>query len=83
MGKVIILMPRYYFHIHSSGHRYDDPEGSELKDNQAALCEAEVAARELCADRLRRGVSADEALFEVQDSSGTVVGTVPFPRSLR
>ncbi|SFB48303.1 hypothetical protein SAMN03159496_04139 [Rhizobium sp. NFR07] len=73
-------MPSYYFHVRSSGLRYDDKEGSELKNNDAALSEAEMSAREVSADRLRRGLPNDEALFEVQDASGSLVGTVPFPR---
>ncbi|WJH40342.1 hypothetical protein N7E02_27905 [Aliirhizobium terrae] len=74
-------MPRYFFHIQSAGHRYDDKEGSEFQNNEAALSEAAIAARELSADRLKRGLATDEGLFEVEDASGSLVGTVPFPRT--
>jgi hypothetical protein len=74
-------MPRYYFHIRQGGQRIDDPEGSELQNHDAALREAQVAAHELIADRLRRGLSSDEAEFEVQDSAGEIIGKVPFPRT--
>lgn len=75
-------MPRYYFHIRSTDHHYDDPEGSDLMDDEAAICEARVSARELSADRIRQGLSTDETAFEVQDAKGAVVGTVLFPRTL-
>jgi hypothetical protein len=74
-------MPRYYFHIQSAGHRYDDKEGSEFQNNEAALGEAMIAARELSADRLKRGLATEGELFEVEDANGSVVGTVPFPRT--
>ncbi len=74
-------MPRYYFHIRSTDYRYDDPEGSELMNDEAAINEALVSARELSADRIRQGLSTNETAFEVQDSEGAVVGTVLFPRA--
>lgn len=51
-------------------------------DDEAAICEARVSARELSADRIRQGLSTDETAFEVQDAKGAVVGTVLFPRTL-
>lgn len=74
-------MPRYYFHIREGADRFDDPEGSEMQNNDAAMREARVAARELGADRLRRGLSASDAEFEVADGSGEIIGRVPFPRT--
>ncbi len=74
-------MPLYYFHVRSECHNLPDPEGSECRDNEAALHEARVSARELSADRLRRGMTTQDVQFEVRDASGAVVGTVPFPRT--
>ncbi|WP_162939585.1 hypothetical protein [Neorhizobium sp. NCHU2750] len=75
-------MPRYYFHVRLAGKRYDDLEGSEMRDDETALAEARISARELSADRLRRGITTDEAAFEVEDADGTVIGTIPFPRTM-
>lgn len=82
MGKVENSMPLYYFHIRSNGRRYDDLEGSEYSDNEAALRDARISARELSADRLRRGVTTEGELFEIQDATGELVGTVRFPRTI-
>ena len=75
-------MPKYYFNIRSTDDRYDDLEGIELQDKEAALSEARIAAREISADRLRRGLFTDGKVFEIQDAGGAIVGTVPFPRTV-
>jgi hypothetical protein len=74
-------MPRYYFHLRSCDSSYDDPEGTECQDDDAALEEARAAARELSADRLKRGLATADANFEVRDSGGAVIGTVRFPKT--
>jgi hypothetical protein len=74
-------MPRYFFHLRSPSDSYDDTEGCELDDDEAALGEARAAACELTADRLRRGLATAETVFEVQDADGTIVGTVLFPKT--
>lgn len=40
------IMPRYHFHT-ADGHRWSDPEGSDLPDLQAARAEAVRFASEM------------------------------------
>ena len=42
-------MPRYFFHLHGSGAR--DIEGQEFADEQAAIHEARLVARDLSQNR--------------------------------
>jgi hypothetical protein len=48
------IMPRYYFHIRNEDDLVPDVEGIEMPRARAAREEAEYAAREILADRVRR-----------------------------
>jgi hypothetical protein len=76
-------MPRFYFNIHRRGRAIADFEGVELPDIDAAIEEAQAAAREMIAE----GVKANRPLvlgyaFEIADEAGTVLRTVKFTESL-
>jgi hypothetical protein len=75
-------MPRYFFHLRDHGEVFEDLEGTELDDDQAARTEALLTAREL----LRIGqLSVREWLgrsYEVLDESGRIVAVVPFPEAI-
>ena len=45
-------MPRYFFHIRREDKLNEDPEGTELASVEEAQKEANLAAREILADRL-------------------------------
>jgi hypothetical protein len=76
-------MPRYYFHIRNEDDFVPDVEGIEMPGARAAREEAEYAAREILADRVRRGEVIDGHEFEVRDDEGTKLFTVPFKSVLK
>jgi hypothetical protein len=76
-------MPRFYFHIRKDGQLDRDPEGSEFDSLDMALKEAELAAREILADRLQSGEVVDGECFVIVLEDDTVVGELPFRSVLR
>ncbi len=52
-------MPRFFFHARDGDQRIDDPEGTDLPDLDAARAEAVVGAREIAAERIKRGETLD------------------------
>lgn len=76
-------MPRYYFDIKSNEDFVEDPEGVELKGDGEAREEAIDAAREILAERVRKGEVIDGHVFDVRDDDGTKVFTLPFRDVLR
>jgi hypothetical protein len=70
---------RYFFHIRHHDALVEDPEGTELDGIESVRREAEVAARELIADRVRAGTPLHiETTFEVRDENANVVLMLPF-----
>jgi hypothetical protein len=67
-------MPRYFFHLHSSGAH--DTDGQELPNDEAAREEAVAVARDLARNR---NVATGERII-VTDVSGTVVHDEPLAR---
>jgi hypothetical protein len=76
-------MPRYYFHIRDHEKVIPDEEGAELPGVKAAFDEAQEAAREILATKVRRGEVIDGHEFEVADDLGKKIFTVPFKSVLR
>lgn len=76
-------MPRYYFHIRSHDDFVEDPEGVVLKGDGEAREEAIDAAREMLAERVRKGEVIDGHVFDVRDEDGTKVFSLPFRDVLR
>ena len=69
-------MPRYFFTIHGQDRVADDPEGTYLPDEAAALSYAEYTIREL---RKKSGYKNDLALMMiVRDQTGQTVLSLPF-----
>jgi hypothetical protein len=75
-------MPRYFFHLRDHGEVFEDLEGTELDDDEAARTEALLTAREL----LRIGqLSVREWLgrsYEIVDETGRPVAIIPFPDAI-
>ena len=76
-------MARYFFHICNNHEKLEDPEGTELPDQQAAREEAKEAAIELICARLKGGwFQSGRKIFgssiEVTDESGASLYTFPF-----
>lgn len=69
---------RYYLHMRRGEELIEDPDGEEFADLGAAREAAIWSARELMADRLRRGRRMDGQTFEIHDETGSLVATVPF-----
>ena len=76
-------MPRYFFHIRSDDNFVKDAEGVDLPGDVEAREEAADAAREILAERVRKGEVVDGHTFEVHDDAGTKVFTFPFRDVLR
>jgi hypothetical protein len=76
-------MPRYYFHIRREGKLMRDNEGAELPGVKAAFHEAQVAAREILAEKILRGEVIDGDEFEIEDELGKKLFDIPFKSVLR
>lgn len=76
-------MPRYFFNIRDGGSIIVDREGIEMPSVKAVREEAEQAARDLLADKVKFGAAVDGQQFEILDDDGKMVMTVPFKSVLR
>ncbi|GGG21851.1 hypothetical protein GCM10010924_59110 [Rhizobium wenxiniae] len=76
-------MPGYFFNYRINGVLEKDPEGSELPSDEVALEEAQIAARELLAAKVRVGDLVDGDEFEITTGDGTVVHTLPLRSVLK
>lgn len=76
-------MPRYYFHYRIGGVLEEDPEGSELPDENSAMEEARAAARELLARKVLADEVVDGDVFEITTSEGKVVRILPLRSVLK
>lgn len=76
-------MPRYFLHIRDGEQMIRDDEGVELPSVVSAKGEAEDAARELLADKVRAGEIIDGQEFEICDAWGNRMLTVPFKSVLK
>ena len=76
-------MPRYYFHIKNGFEIIEDSEGIELTSVMIAKAEAEEAAREILASKVRSGEIIDGHEFEIRDAWGNRLLHVPFKSVLR
>lgn len=76
-------MPRFYFHIRNGHDLETDAAGTEFASLEAAVCDAKQAAREIIAEMLMTGEVLDEQRFEITDTRGITVATVPFKSTLR
>ncbi|WP_075293375.1 DUF6894 family protein [Pararhizobium arenae] len=71
-------MPKYFFHVRDHEEFSEDTLGVELPDDDVAMQEAAIAAREMCAEKLKAGEKIDGQIFHVMSETGAVIGTVPF-----
>ena len=76
-------MPNFHFHTRPGGHLFEDPDGSDLADFEAARAEALAAARRAIAERIRAGEVVDGQPFEIWDAAGRMLATVPFHDALK
>ena len=76
-------MPQFFLHIHDDDEFIEDPEGRVYPDLNAAREEAKEAAREILADKVRRGVEIDGQRIDITDEKGSTVATVKFRDQLR
>ena len=75
-------MPRFFFDL-VDGDPVSDTEGSECADMAAAREEAKAAAREIIANRIKAGSSAEQCAFRVGDEADAVVFVYPFHEAIR
>jgi len=71
-------MPKFFMHIHDDDKFFEDPEGKIHPDVEAARVEAEEAAREMLAEKVRRGVKIDGQKIGKFDEDGRSVAMVKF-----
>ena len=70
-------MPRYYFHVHNR-ERLNDPDGTVLSGNKAALIYALGVARELMFKRSGMlGQPWSAWTMRVHDKNGKTIHTLP------
>jgi len=68
-------MPQYFFTIHREDRVEDDPDGTYLPDDTAALSHAEHAIQEL---RKKSGYNDPALMMIVTDQSQRTVLSLPF-----
>lgn len=76
-------MPRYFFHVRNGDKYEKDPEGAEFDSLEEARRDAEMAAREILAEKILRDDVIDGHGFEVTTEQGEVAFFVPFKSVLR
>lgn len=76
-------MPRFYFNVRDGETVIADKEGVEMPGKTAAAEEAEQAARDLLADRVKHGEPLEAKSFEVVNDNGETILTLPFRSVLR
>lgn len=74
-------MPRYFFHLRNGPVFEEDAVGIEFPSVEAAIFDAEVAAREMMVDKALAGHTDFSGAFEIADNEGTVVAKVPLAQS--
>jgi hypothetical protein len=58
-------------------------EGKHYSDVAGAVAEAEEAAREMLADRVKRGMELDGQRIEITDADGTILHVVKYADLVR
>lgn len=76
-------MPKYYFHIRNGDSVEIDAEETEFATLESAVGDAKLAAKEMLAELLITGQVLDGQCFEISDSNGVTVATVPFRSVLK
>ncbi|MXN48704.1 hypothetical protein GR138_26245 [Shinella kummerowiae] len=76
-------MPKYYFHIRNGDELEVDDIGTDFASLELAVGDAKLAAREMIAELLMAGEVVDGQQFEIADTGGDVLATVPFQSVLR
>lgn len=71
-------MPRYFFLLHECGTVFDDEDGVELDDLEAAHAVALKSARDLMCGEISRGHLCLGCRIEVRDGRGETVLELPF-----
>jgi hypothetical protein len=80
--KLSSVMPKYYFHIQNGDNLEIDAEGIGFSTLESAVGDAELAAKEMLAELLT-GQVLDGQCFEITDTNGVTVATVPFRSALK
>lgn len=73
-----LTMARYFFNIREREQVIVDPEGQIFGTVDDARAEAVETARELLAEAIRAGQSAEGRQFEIHDDTGSCVAVVAF-----
>jgi hypothetical protein len=76
-------MTRFYFHLRSGDELTLDDEGAEFADYAAALREVTLAARELLAEAIIRGIPHRVDALVIANGSGRELGSVSLARLLQ
>lgn len=74
---------RYFFNIRDGEKTERDLEGSEFDTLELAIEDAQMAAREIMAERVLAGYEPDGQSFDIVDEDGRVLANVPFRSALR
>ena len=76
-------MPRYFLHVEADGHRFDDEEGTEFPNLEAARQTALRAAAQIAADDLASGVERLCQRIIVTDPNGAELLSVIVEAAVR
>ncbi|MGN7999460.1 DUF6894 family protein [Sphingomonas sp. 22176] len=76
-------MQLYYFHVHDGNGALLDPEGTNLRDDDAALRTAIGFVRSLLCEDLAKGLLDLRGRIDVVRSTGELLRAVPFADCIR
>lgn len=74
---------RYFFSIRDNEKFIEDREGAELPNLAAAIAECRLAIREMIANMVRKGEPIDGQVFEISDSMGNILATLPWRKEIK
>lgn len=74
---------RFFFDIRSGAAVFEDYEGAEFPGLDAARTEAVRSAREILADKIRRGQPLYDQAIEIRSEEGAVLEVVFFRDQFR
>ncbi|MGE7368545.1 DUF6894 family protein [Neorhizobium sp. NPDC001467] len=76
-------MTRYHFHIRHRDGLTKDIDGAEFADLEQARLEAIRSAREIIAERVKRGDIVNGDVFEITTSDGEIADRLSFRSTMR
>lgn len=76
-------MPTFHFHVRVGDQLFEDPDGSDLPDLEAARAEALATVRGAVVEQIKTGKAVGGQSFEITDEARRVLATVTYRDAFR